>query len=225
PAQAATETAAKQTVTELKRALQLEQAAFEETYRATDTPYREPKWKQSQQTGAERGTTLHLVFQLIDPSEPLDVQIDRWEAESMLSPVEAETARLASPEIEAFFASETGRALTAALQTGTGWRELPFTYTVPAERVNPTGTFTDEHVLIQGIIDCLFYDGETYVLLDYKSDSVLFSSDSRDAAKQMLRDRYHVQLSLYREAIEAIWGITVGQMLIYSLELQEIVVL
>ncbi|WP_029595958.1 helicase-exonuclease AddAB subunit AddA [Exiguobacterium chiriqhucha] len=225
PAQAATETAAKQTVTELKRALQLEQAAFEETYRATDTPYREPKWKQSPQTGAERGTTLHLVFQLIDPSEPLDVQIDRWEAESMLSPVEAETARLASPEIEAFFASETGRALTAALQTGTGWRELPFTYTVPSERVNPTGTFTDEHVLIQGIIDCLFYDGETYVLLDYKSDSVLFSSDSRDAAKQMLRDRYHVQLSLYREAIEAIWGITVGQMLIYSLELQEIVVL
>lgn len=225
PAQAATETAAKQTVTELKRALQLEQAAFEETYRATDTPYREPKWKQAQQTGAERGTTLHLVFQLIDPSEPLDVQIDRWEAESMLSPVEAETARLASPEIKAFFASDTGRALTAALQTGSGWRELPFTYTVPAERVNPTGTFTDEHVLIQGIIDCLFYDGETYVLLDYKSDSVLFSSGSRDAAKQMLRDRYHVQLSLYREAIEAIWGITVGQMLIYSLELQEIVVL
>ncbi|MGE9212598.1 helicase-exonuclease AddAB subunit AddA [Exiguobacterium aurantiacum] len=225
PAQAATETAAKQTVTELKRALQLEQAAFEETYRASDTPYREPKWKQSKQTGAERGTTLHLVFQLIDPSEPLALQIDRWEADSMLSPVEAETARLAIPEIEAFFASDTGRALTVALQTGTGWRELPFTYTVPAERVNPSGTFTDEHVLIQGIIDCLFHDGETYVLLDYKSDSVLFSSESRDAAKQMLRDRYHVQLSLYREAIETIWGITVGQMLIYSLELQEIVVL
>ncbi|TCI23604.1 helicase-exonuclease AddAB subunit AddA [Exiguobacterium sp. SL-9] len=224
-AQSATETAAKQTVTELKRALQLEQAAFEETYRASDTPYREPKWKQSKQTGAERGTTLHLVFQLIDPSEPLDVQIDRWEIDGMLSPVEAETARLATPEIEAFFASETGRALTSALQAGQGWRELPFTYTVPAERVNPSGTFTDEHVLIQGIIDCLFYDGETYVLLDYKSDSVLFSSDSREAAKQMLRDRYHVQLSLYREAIEAIWGITVGQMLIYSLELQEIVVL
>jgi ATP-dependent helicase/nuclease subunit A len=225
PAQSATETAAKQTVTELKRALQLEQAAFEETYRASDTPYREPKWKQSKQTGAERGTTLHLVFQLIDPSEPLDVQIDRWEIDGMLSPVEAETARLATPEIEAFFASETGRALTSALQAGQGWRELPFTYTVPAERVNPSGTFTDEHVLIQGIIDCLFYDGETYVLLDYKSDSVLFSSDSREAAKQMLRDRYHVQLSLYREAIEAIWGIKVGQMLIYSLELQEIVVL
>ncbi|RHB46603.1 helicase-exonuclease AddAB subunit AddA [Exiguobacterium sp. AM39-5BH] len=225
PAQAATETAAKQTVTELKRALQLEQAAFEETFRTSDTPYREPKWKQAKQTGAERGTTLHLIFQLINPSEPLDLQINRWEMEGMLSPVEAETARLATPEIEAFFASDTGLALTSALQKGTGWRELPFTYTVPAERVNPTGSFTDERVLIQGIIDCLFYDGETYVLLDYKSDAVLFASESREAAKQMLRDRYHVQLLLYREAIEAIWGIKIGKTLIYSLELQEIVAL
>ncbi|TCI25443.1 helicase-exonuclease AddAB subunit AddA [Exiguobacterium sp. SH5S4] len=225
PAQAATETAAKQTVTELKRAMQLEQAAFEDTFRPSDTPYREPKWKQTKQTGAERGTTLHLIFQLFEPTEPLDIQIDRWENNGMLGPIEAETARLALPEIESFFNSEIGRALSEALQAGRGWRELPFTYTVPAERVNPTATFTDEHVLIQGIIDCLFFDGETYVLLDYKSDSVLFTSASREEARQLLRDRYTVQLSLYREAIESIWNIQVGTTVIYSLELQETVVL
>lgn len=225
PAQAATETSAKQTVTELKRALQLEQAAFEDTFRSSDTPYREPKWKQTKQTGAERGTTLHLIFQLFEPNEPLDMQIDRWENRGMLGPIEAQTARLALPEIEAFFNSELGRALSEALQAGRGWRELPFTYTVPAERVNPMATFTDELVLIQGIIDCLFFDGETYVLLDYKSDSVLFTSASREEARQLLRDRYTVQLALYREAIESIWGIQVGKTVIYSLELKETVVL
>lgn len=225
PAQSATETAAKQTVTELKRAVQLEQAAFEETFRAIDTPYREPAWKQSNQTGAERGTTLHLVFQLYEPHQPLEAQIDRWENHEMLSPVEAETARRAIPEIEAFFASDFGKGLIEAMERKQAWRELPFTYTVPAERVNPNGTYTDEKVLIQGIIDCLFFDGDTYILLDYKSDSVLYNAESREAARQALRERYAVQLSLYREAIEAIWGITVGQTLIYALELEEIVVI
>lgn len=225
PAQVATETAAKQTVTELKRALQLEQAAFEETFRPTDTPYREPKWKQTRQTGAERGTTLHLLFQLIDPNEPIAPQIDRFENHNMLSPVEAETARLAIPDLETFFDAPVGQALAEALRTGRAWRELPFTYTVPADRVNPNETFPDERVLIQGIIDCLYDNGETYVLLDYKSDSVLSMSASREAAAHMLVDRYAVQLSLYREAIESIWGITVGQTLIYSLDLQDVVVL
>lgn len=223
PAQAATETAAKQTVTELKRAMQLETAAFEETFRTTDTPYREPKWKQTDQTGAERGTTLHLLFQLLDPRQPIAPQIDRLENHQMLSPVEAKTARLAMADIETFFDAPIGRALTEALARNQAWRELPFTYAVPAERVNPDGAFTDERVLIQGIIDCLFFDGETYVLLDYKSDSVLYLTDSDEAARQMLRERYTVQLSLYREAIESIWGITVGQTVIYSLDLQDVV--
>lgn len=223
PAKDAVKTAAKQTVTELKRAMQLEQALFEDPIRSVDTPYREPKWRQVKQTGAERGTTLHLIFQLADPSKSIDEQINRWEEQGMLSPVEAETARLAKPDIEAFFQTDVGVALSKALQNGTAWRELPFTYTVPAERVNPTGTFADEHVLIQGIIDCLYFDGTSYVLLDYKSDAVLYQSDSRESAHDRLRERYAIQLQLYREAIETIWNIRVDRTIIYSLDLQEIV--
>lgn len=223
PHREATQTAAKQTVTELKRAMQLEQAAFEETYRPTNTPYREPKWRQVRQTGAERGTTLHLVFQLVDPDQPIDEQITRWEGQGMLSPVEAETAHLALPEIEAFYETSVGQDLAAALRNGTAWRELPFTYTVPVARVNPDSQETDEHVLIQGIIDCLYFDGTSYVLLDYKSDAVLYQSDTREVAHERLRERYRIQLQLYREAIETIWNIRVDRTLIYSLDLQEIV--
>ncbi|WP_455330934.1 helicase-exonuclease AddAB subunit AddA [Exiguobacterium profundum] len=223
PAQDAVRTAAKQTVTELKRAMQLEQAAFEDPVRPVDTPYREPKWRQVKQTGAERGTTLHLIFQLADPNQPIVDQINQWEMQGMLSPIEAETARLAIPDIEMFFQTEVGQALAGALERGTAWRELPFTYTVPAERVNPDGHFTDEYVLIQGIIDCLYFDGDSYVLLDYKSDAVTHLSDSREEAHERLRDRYAIQLQLYREAIETIWNIRVERTLIYSLDLQEIV--
>ena len=224
PAKDATRTAAKQTVTELKRAMQLEQAAFEDPVRPIDTPYREPKWRQVKQTGAERGTTLHLIFQLIDPSQPIDTQINRWEEQGMLSPVEAETARLARADIEAFFHTEVGVALAKAIEQRKAWRELPFTYTVPAERVNPTGELTNEHVLIQGVIDCLYYDGTSYVLLDYKSDAVRYQSDSREMAQERLRERYAIQLQLYREAIETIWNIQVDHTFIYSLDLQEIVI-
>ncbi|WP_337874651.1 helicase-exonuclease AddAB subunit AddA [Exiguobacterium sp.] len=223
PAQDAVRTAAKQTVTELKRAMQLEQAAFEDPVRPIDTPYREPKWRQVKQTGAERGTTLHLIFQMADPNQPIVDQIDQWERHGMLSPVEAETARLAIPDVEAFFQTDVGQALADALERGTAWRELPFTYTVPAERVNPDGQFTDEDVLIQGIIDCLYFDGTSYVLLDYKSDAVVHLSESREDAHERLRERYAIQLQLYREAIETIWEICVEQTLIYSLDLQEIV--
>ncbi|MBR3216052.1 MAG: PD-(D/E)XK nuclease family protein, partial [Exiguobacterium sp.] len=149
--------------------------------------------------------------------------INQWEMQGMLSPIEAETARLAIPDIEMFFQTEVGQALADALERGTAWRELPFTYTVPAERVNPDGHFTDEHVLIQGIIDCLYFDGDSYVLLDYKSDAVTHLSDSRENAHERLRERYAIQLQLYREAIETIWDIQVERTLIYSLDLQEIV--
>jgi len=77
----AVDTAAKQTVTELKRREQLERAAFETTYRVeTNDQYRSPHFIGKALTGAERGTVLHLAMQLFAPGQPLHQQVDEGEA-------------------------------------------------------------------------------------------------------------------------------------------------
>ena len=71
-------------------------------------------------------------------------------------------------------------------------------------------------MLVQGIIDVFFQEGDRCVILDYKTDRV------REAAS--LRTRYRDQLDLYREAVTRITGITCIEKTIYAFQLGEVVI-
>ena len=71
--------------------------------------------------------------------------------------------------------------------------------------------FDDEEVLVQGIADCVFREGDGLILLDYKTDRV------GDA--QELVDRYRSQLQFYRHALEQIFALPVTQAVLYSFHL------
>ncbi len=60
-------------------------------------------------------------------------------------------------------------------------------------------------ILIQGVIDCIFEDEQGLVLLDYKTDTITgrFAS-GYEGAKEILADRYRMQLQLYTRAVEGI---------------------
>ena len=73
----------------------------------------------------------------------------------------------------------------------------------------------EEPVLVQGIADCLFREGDHLVLVDYKTDRV-------DTADQ-LRDRYRSQMDFYQKALESIFGLPVTQRLLYSFVMAEVV--
>ena len=60
-------------------------------------------------------------------------------------------------------------------------------------------------------IDVYFEEEDGLVLADYKTDRV--------AQAQELRDRYHIQLEIYADALEQITGKQVKQKLIYSFAL------
>ncbi len=78
-------------------------------------------------------------------------------------------------------------------------REQPFCF-CPDQR---TGT------LVQGIIDLCFLEGEKFILVDYKTDSI---------QKQYLHHRakrYAGQLNIYSRAIEEITGISVAEKIVY----------
>ena len=71
-------------------------------------------------------------------------------------------------------------------------------------------------MLVQGVIDCLFRDDQGWVLVDYKTD--------RLESEEAFRQRYTVQLALYRQAVEQMSPIVLQHSCIYSFYLQKEIV-
>lgn len=72
--------------------------------------------------------------------------------------------------------------------------------------------------MLQGIIDCFFYEDDGIVLVDYKTDRV---KSEADIAK--IKDRYAPQLALYAAAIEQITGRKVKQKNLYLFSCESVV--
>ena len=95
-------------------------------------------------------------------------------------------------------------------------REKPFMMGVPASELDSKFP-SEELVLVQGIIDAWFMEGDDIILLDYKTDHV------RNADE--LVKRYKIQLDLYKRALEAATGKKVKEIYIYSFSLGQEVAL
>ena len=120
-------------------------------------------------------------------------------------------------EISSLFDSVIGKNLLASEDI---WREMPFSYALPASEAYHGLAFMDEisdpadedkpdmqllqdeTVLIQGVVDCLFRLEGRLVLLDYKTDRVLEHRGGVTA----LTEQYRFQLDLYAKALEDILG-------------------
>ncbi len=166
-------------------------------------------------TAAQKGTALHTFMQYADYARAAaDVagERERLEAEGFLTPQQA--ASLPAERLERFFAGPLYARMAASADCR---REFHFTVTVPADTVaaQPTG-FADEQVVVQGIADCVFREGDGLVLVDYKTDRVKTAEE--------LAERYRSQLQFYRQALEDILGLPVTQALLYSFHLNDTVV-
>ncbi len=165
-------------------------------------------------TAAQKGTAMHTFMQFADYAAAawdIPQEIRRLTAAGFLT--EAQAQVLDEERLTAFFTGALYRRMAAAERV---WREYHFAVAVPA------GTLTDlpaamaeESVLVQGIADCLFREGDRLILVDYKTDRV------KSAAE--LVERYHSQMQFYKTALEGIFGLPVTEMLLYSFHLGEIV--
>lgn len=68
--------------------------------------------------------------------------------------------------IHRFFQSDLGKAMAASPLL---LREYPFTILLPQGKALPA-VEEGEEFLIQGVIDCVFQDGDDWILVDYKTD-------------------------------------------------------
>jgi ATP-dependent helicase/nuclease subunit A len=162
-------------------------------------------------TPAERGTAFHLVMQHLPLKEGISADDIAELLESLVE------KRILSPEqrvgiddgiVEAFCRTSLYGRLRSASRV---WREIPFTYGMEASAVYPDvdDPLAGETVIIQGVIDCLFAEGDGLVLVDYKTD-VLQGKSAAEAA-----ENHRFQVGKYSEAVQKILGLPVKEAYVY----------
>ncbi len=162
-------------------------------------------------TPAQKGTALHTFMQYADfaaaAADPM-AEAQRLLKEGFLT--EQQTAVLPEEKLRHFFGGDLYRRMTAADDT---WREYHYILDVPAGTLDPDlpVDMAQETVVVQGIADCVFREGDHLVLVDYKTDKV-------DTAAE-LSDRYRSQMLFYKQALETIFSLPVTEMLLYSFAL------
>jgi len=168
-------------------------------------------------TGAERGAALHLAMQYIDFHKCRDRagiagELVRLTAESRITSQQAEAV---NPErIARFFRSELGRTLLASPAP---IREFKFSLLAPAALYHPDAG--QEQILLQGVVDCCFEEGNTLTVLDFKTDAVT-ERTVQERARQ-----YRGQLDAYAYALERILEKPVGRKLLYFFSLDRVIAL
>jgi len=219
----------KTTVTELKKALleektegsahMFESSSNDEAYVPSFIQKKAPMW------GAQRGTAYHRIMELLDEEMYTEVEMaGDAPDDTILQAIKAWMGKLSSkgfiPEeyvdtvnprdVFKFIKTPLGKRMASAIRDGRLFCEKPFMMGIPANKVN--AEFPEEEMLlIQGIIDAWFIEGEDIILMDYKTDHV--------KEEKELIDRYHVQLDYYQEALEKITGRKVKEKWIYSFAL------
>lgn len=221
PYEAAEGYLSKISVSELKRLHQLDEDSLEaewnqlQTFRWRKDLLQRPRFLSEQKLSpAERGTIYHTVMQLLPldrklAKEEIEAFCDQLVQEQHLTPEQREVI---DPElIEQFFDSAVGESL---LQANWIKRELPFSFGLKASEVYPQKSVDgqgliapmeepsalEDTILVQGVVDCIFETEEGLVLLDYKTDAVYGN------VLETIKERYEVQISLYKRAIERIWN-------------------
>lgn len=151
---------------------------------------------------AQSGSVLHFVMQHLDLSyvyapDPILKQVDKMVEMELLTRQQADTVDY--NKIHAFFCSELGQEMLGAKEVN---REVPFNIEVSAKELfnELQDQHEDETVLLQGVIDCYFETENGLVLLDYKTDFV------PKGDKELLRERYRLQIEYYALALEKLTG-------------------
>ncbi len=174
------------------------------------------KEKDSDFTQAEIGSIVHFVMQHLNICDNLGIenikeQIDVMIQKKLLTEQEANVIDVS--KIFGFFRTDVGRRMRASLQVK---REVPFVIKKKASEIIEY-LDGDDMILIQGIIDCYFYEGDKIVIIDYKTDEII--GGNTDA----VIDEYSRQILSYKEAVEKITGVEVKECYLYLFDIEQAV--
>ncbi|WP_051685007.1 UvrD-helicase domain-containing protein [Clostridium sp. KNHs205] len=214
----------KVTVSELKKMGQQEEEELSEALpvlKSQQEEYPVPAFLKEikEEKGADLGTLIHKVLELtpfegIYGEKELTDHLDRLVKEKRLLPEELKILDIG--RISRLYQSELGQRLRMAESEGRLFKERQFIMGVKAKDINGE-LQSEELVLVQGVIDAYFIEGNELVLVDYKSDAYV--------TEEKLKSRYHMQLKHYQKALEQLTGMKVKESIIYSVWLSRQVII
>ena len=174
-------------------------------------------------TAAEKGTATHVFMQFCSFENlkgDIEKEIDRLVKKRFILPSHASIINRNA--VKKFAESDIFKEINASTDVQ---REYRFNIKLPASEFTANEELkkmlADEHVFVQGIIDCYFRDQNgDIILLDYKTDYV--PSDIRgneELENRFFTERHSRQLKYYKEALKLLTGKNVKRTVIYSFSL------
>ncbi|MEG1256150.1 helicase-exonuclease AddAB subunit AddA [Clostridium sp.] len=153
-------------------------------------------------TPSEVGTAYHNIMQRLNLSEDItkeniSSQIDSMVNSELITYEAAKSVKV--DKILKFFESNIGTKVIEAFRRSTLKRELPFRVEIDSSVIYPHidgSKYSEEKMLLRGVIDCYFEDGEEGVILDYKTDY------AKEGNIEEIKERYKVQLDYYSKAVQ-----------------------
>lgn len=200
---------AKLSISEIKRKYQEEMTG--EIIMPAHQEIRLPDFAEKRKlSSAEMGTAMHTFMEEADFRKKYTrEEIDSLTAELVQRGrlTEEEEKYLRRRELLQFFESELAERLRGAERIE---KERPFSVLMQPKELFFGAEYEDvtDEILVNGIIDCFFIENNSGVLIDYKSDRI---TDERE-----LKERYRIQLGLYRMALERALGISIRETYLYS---------
>lgn len=154
--------------------------------------------KEVEYNGASIGTLVHLVMEHIDLTQTLDrenliEQIKNIESRKLLKPRDANfILNRYLDKLFRFFHSDIGIRIR---KSNFVKRESTFIIKKKANELLDI-LREDDDILIEGVIDCYFYEDDHIILLDYKTDAV------KEGNIDILKEEYKYQINSYKKALE-----------------------
>ena len=236
PHQAATQTTAYQSVSEIKRLFddpdnvqlgnysQVDSSQMIKPGRYTQPSLATPTFVSENGTKkpapTEIGTATHLVLQQVDlhqqPTKKTVVDlISNLVKTGILQ--ENVAAQINVDGILRFYQSPLGQAVLA--NPDTTYREVPFSLLMKANQAfKDFDKNDDQRILVHGIIDGYVETNDGVILFDYKTDRL-----TPKTTVETILERYEGQLRLYGQALEKILGKPISKKYLYLLSSDQLV--
>ena len=179
---------------------------FSAALRKYDTgPYPAFMTPPPEKQGAWRGTLTHRFLALADldrireagenAADELAKQLAEMRAAGVYQPDEAEA--ISVKDVAGYFATDLGKRMLRSPEVRREW--------------NFNFLREEQHMLVQGVMDCVFLEDGEWILLDYKTDRIENEGE--------FAEHYRPQLAWYAAALEALTGKKVRERWLYSLSL------
>ena len=167
-------------------------------------------------SSSKKGSLVHLCLQRIDERQDYNIEdlkklVQGLVFNEIITEKEAE-----SIDVNILYKYVKSELFEELRQAKKIYKEQPFYINVPVKELYKDVGDTQEKILVQGIIDLFFINNkDELVLIDYKTDYVEKGKES------VIKERYKVQLELYKNALEKYFNKKVSRAQIYLAQLRK----